>query len=162
MKRHLFGLIAALLSGCGTSTPSGPSGTATMGPVAATGATAADLAFCVTETNRYRAMVPVSPVTVSAALEAFAAEGARIDAQSSTPHAHFNDTPNVARAENEVHRVRLATFGTVRDAIEQTLASYWNEGPSGGHYKNLTGPYSLIGCGVTIRNGELTFVQDFL
>lgn len=156
----LYRLLVALLvfSACGS--PAAPSATGSMGPPTMV-TTSADLAFCVSETNRYRAQVPVPALMRDPDLEDVAMEGARVDAQSATPHTHFRNTPQIRRAQNEIHRLPLAQFGSVRTLITETLASFWREGPSGGHYQNLTGPYTRIGCGVAIREGEVTFVQDF-
>lgn len=107
--------------------------------------TAADLAFCVSETNRYRAMGGVPSLVASAALEAFAAEGARVDAESPNPHTHVTRFPNVAAAENEAHRVTFSRYGSVRALISAYIANFWNEGPGGGHYQNLIGPFTRVG-----------------
>jgi hypothetical protein len=159
-------LLTGALSGCAGSpgTPSN-SGTSPSSPTPTlpTTATAADLAFCVQETNRYRAMVGDRSVTESAALEAYAADGARIDATAQTPHLHFSSTNGggIAFAENEDLLWPLASYGTVQAVMQQGLAGMWAEGPSGGHYQNLVGPYTQIGCGVYLANGAITVAQDF-
>jgi hypothetical protein len=159
-------LLTGALSDCGgsSSTPSN-SGTnpSSPTPTLPTGVTAADLAFCVQETNRYRAMVGDRSVTESAALEAYAADGARIDATAQTSHLHFTSTNGggVAIAENEIPWWPLASFGTVQAVMQQGLAAMWAEGPSGIHYRNLVGPYTETGCGVYLANGEVTVAQDF-
>lgn len=127
----------------------------------ATEATAADLTFCVQETNRYRALASKPALTESAALEAFAAEGARIDGTAKIAHAHFSSAPGVASAENELLAQPLVQFGTVHEAIRQALSAFYAEGPGGGHYENLTGPYTQTGCGVYTALGLITVVQDF-
>ena len=75
-----------------------------------------DLAFCVAETNRYRARQGKPSLRRSAALEAYAATGARYDTAARRPHKHFDDTRggNLAFAENEClsfHGWSLHTLG---------------------------------------------------
>src|SRR5262245_29540357 len=108
LHRALGTLCAIVLTfGCGKSTTS-PSGTAGSGgsnppSTGAPAITDADLNFCVTETNRYRAMRSRPPLSRSSQLEAYAAEGARIDQQANRPHQHFTSAngAGVASAENE-------------------------------------------------------------
>ena len=52
----------------------------------------ADLVFCVDETNRYRATRSRPPLARSAALEAYAAEGAQVDGTAHSAHRHFSQT----------------------------------------------------------------------
>ena len=67
----------------------------------------------------------------------------------------------MALAENELHRLAFSLFGSsIRAAIAQAIAAHWSEDPSGGHYQNFTGPYTLVGCAALVVNGEITFVQD--
>jgi uncharacterized protein YkwD len=128
-----------------------------------TTATAADLAFCVQETNRYRTSVKLSTLSESAALESYAATGAQIDGTAHSAHSHFVSANGggVAFAENEIPWWPLATYLTVQAVIERGLVQLWAEGPTGGHYRNLTGPYTQLGCGAFISHGEITVVQDF-
>jgi uncharacterized protein YkwD len=123
----------------------------------------ADLTFCVSETNRYRATVGAPALIESAPLEAYAADGARIDGLAHVPHSHVTSTNGggVAFAENEIPWWPLVQFGTVQAVIRQGIAQMWAEGPGGGHYENIKGPYTTLGCGVFIQNGEITVVQDF-
>ena len=50
------------------------------------------LTFCVTETNRYRAIMGLAALTRSGALEAYAAAGAQQDGLAHAPHQHFKTT----------------------------------------------------------------------
>ena len=138
------------------SNPGGPSGNPP------TSATSADLAFCVTETNRYRNSIGLSNLVESAELESFAATGAEVDGRAQTAHKHFTATNGggIALAENEIPWWPLGTYHTVQEIMRQGLAQMWGEGPSGGHYQNLTGPYTQVGCGVFIDGGQVTVVQD--
>ena len=45
--------------------------------------------------------------------------------------------------------------------VQQGLAGMWAEGPGGGHYENIKGPYTQAGCGVSVQKGEATVVQAF-
>jgi hypothetical protein len=42
----------------------------------------------------------------------------------------------------------------VRSVIHDGLAVMWGEGPGGGHYENMRGPYSQLGCGVFVSGAE--------
>jgi hypothetical protein len=42
------------------------------------------------------------------------------------------------------------------------MDALWAEGPSGGHYQNIVGPYTQVGCGIYILNGsEVHVTTDF-
>ena len=51
--------------------------------------------------------------------------------------------------------------GGVEPTIRQGLADMWAEGPGGGHYENMRGEYTELGCGIYIEDGSITVVQDF-
>jgi hypothetical protein len=63
-------------------------------------------------------------------------------------------------AENEAVRWRLVN-GNVRDTILAVLNLFYEEGPGGGHFENLRGPYTQPGCGIAAGNGIMTLVQIF-
>src|SRR5262249_46632756 len=98
-----------------------------------------DLAFCVAETNRYRARYGKPPLSRSAELEAYAATGARHDTAARRAHKHFDDTRGgkLAFAENEClsfHGWSLEfAGGSVRRALTKCLRTFYDEGPGGGH-----------------------------
>ena len=70
-------------------------------------------------------------------------------------HDYFRTHP-LGGAENEV----LWWSGSnVRQTISAAIAGFYSEGPSGGHFQNLIGPYTDVGCGVTTGGGGITFVQ---
>ena len=50
---------------------------------------------------------------------------------------------------------------SVHKLLVQGLANMWAEGPGGGHYENMRGPYTELGCGVFVNGVEITIVQDF-
>jgi uncharacterized protein YkwD len=126
-----------------------------------------DLAFCVAETNRYRARYGQPPLRRSAELEAYAATGARYDTAARRPHKHFDDTRggNLAFAENEClsfHGWSLQyAGGSVRRAIILCLRTFYDEGPGGGHRENMMGEYRTLGCAVHVAGGGVSIVQDY-
>jgi len=123
----------------------------------------ADLVFCVVETNRYRATAGAPPLLRSALLEAYAAEGALVDGTAHILHSHFSSPGNsgITLAENELPWWPLARFRNVQAVMREGIAQMWAEGPGGGHYENIMGRYTQLGCGVFIHNGEITIVQNF-
>jgi uncharacterized protein YkwD len=126
-----------------------------------------DLAFCVAETNRYRARHGEPPLRRSAELEAYAAAGARYDTAARRAHKHFDDTRggNLAFAENSClsfYGWSLAyAGGSVRRALIKCLRAFYAEGPGGGHRQNMMGEYSTLGCGVYVTGGGVSIVQDY-
>lgn len=155
LGRLVFALLVGLCSACsqGSTSPSDdPPGDAST----------SDLTFCVNETNRYRAMRGRPALTRSTEIEAYAAAGAREDGQSNTPHGHFDRTRGggVAHAENELHRWERRNR-SVREVMGDGIELFWSEGPGGGHYENMIGPWSQIGCGVYINGDEITVIQNF-
>lgn len=149
-------LLACDGDGAGTS-PEAPS-------TIAAPSVSADLVFCVDEANRYRARVGAAPLARSAALESYAAQAARVDGTAREGHRHFRLTGGgggLVLAENELPWWPLNWFGTVRELIRAGFAAFWDEGPSGGHYRNLMGPYREIGCGIHEESGLVTVVVAF-
>ena len=168
MKYMLLAVVAvSVLTSCsdnsGTFSSTASSTTGPSATMLPTSATSADLVFCVSETNRYRILARKPTLAQSSVLEAYAATGAQADAISRVPHSHFDGTNGggVALAENELLATGFSLFGTVQEAIRQAIADFYAEGPTGGHYQNLEGPYTQVGCGVYIANAAITFVQDF-
>lgn len=153
-------LLVALSTGCSTQdTPSAPGGIGSGGST--TTVTAADLAFCLQETNRYRTMAGVAPVVASSDLDAYALRVAQADHTGWQAHGYTNGPgrPGGAFAENEA--LRWPHTVAIRDVIASATAQFWAEGPGGGHYENLRGPWRLVGCGVYVEGGAVTFVQHF-
>lgn len=163
MSRRLvigLALFAAACGGNGSPTEPTPSSgsSGSFGP-----ATTADLVFCVDETNRYRSLRGRPALTRSSTLEAYAAEGAQEDGQAHAGHRHFQRTQGggIAFAENELPWWPTAQFQNVRAVMASGIAGFYGEGPGGGHYDNMMGGYTQVGCGVYIANGEITVVQNF-
>lgn len=152
-------LVLVLLAACGGDDGGGNGG----GDGGTGGGTAHEL--CVTETNRYRAGKGKPALTRSPELEAYADEGARVDFGSS-PHNHFTSTGGggIALAENECPQQgnwTLPVGGDVAMVVGECVAAFYSEGPGGGHYENLMGPYAKLGCGIYESGGKITIVQDF-
>ena len=126
----------------------------------------AELQHCVDVTNQYRATNGKPPLTRSAALEAFAAEGAQSDAASGSPHGHFIATQGggVASAENEVPGWDISFGGgTISGVIDSGLQMMWDEGPGGGHYENMnSSDFTELGCGIYVTGAnQVWVVLDF-
>ena len=119
-----------------------------------------DLEFCVSETNRYRVTSGLPPLTRSTELEAYAAAGARQDGLAHQAHLHYKSANLAARgiAENELP---WWPGSSIRPVIKKGIAAMWAEGPGGGHYENIRGPYTRVGCGVFVNGNEITVVQNF-
>ena len=117
--------------------------------------------FCVDRTNQYRATVALPPLQRSPDLERYADAAAEHDGKAHKAHRYFRKTRGggIARAENAIPWWRLSDVGSVQSVIDQGLAMMWAEGKGGGHYRNLTGPYTAVGCGVFVNDDEVTVVQ---
>ena len=99
----------------------------------------------------------------SVELEAYAAAAAPHDTKARTAHHYFRKTSGggVAFAENQIPAWPLPRFGSVREIIRSGLAMMWAEGRGGGHYDNLAGRYTQVGCGVFVQTDRVTVVQAF-
>ena len=143
------------LSGC-ASLPAEPS--------ASTILNADDRAFCVSETNRYRAIAGTGPVTGSETIEAYADRAAASDHGRNRAHDYsrgLHGPKAIAWAENSAIRWPL-NGGSARQAIATIIAAFWAEGPGGGHYETMrNSQYGAVGCGGYTKNGAFTFVQHF-
>lgn len=159
-------LVASAVIGCGKS-PTSPSDA----NIQSSGAPAAlnivaEQQFCVDFTNQLRASVGFAALQRSATLEGYAMAAAASDAATRTPHDYFQRTGGggVAFAENQMGWWQgwlLSRFGSLRQLLEQGLRQMWAEGPSGGHYRNIVGPYREVGCGFHINGDHVTIVQAF-
>jgi uncharacterized protein YkwD len=118
---------------------------------------------CVEITNRYRASVGAPLLAVSQELERYAAAAAAEDGRAHRAHGRFRRTNGggVARAENLVPWWPLSEFESVMRVVAGGLEMMWAEGPRGAHRRNMEGPYTELGCGVFVNNGEVTVVQAF-
>jgi hypothetical protein len=119
---------------------------------------------CVDVINQYRATIGRPPLARSAALDQCASQGAQADSQSGWPHGHFSQTNGcngVAWAENEIPGWPGGPSG-VMQVIDEGLQMMWEEGPGGGHYENMSGDSTQVGCGVFVTgSGDVWVVQDF-
>ena len=156
-------VVAVLAAGCSgdqTGDITGPSGGAGGGNPSAVSVTAADLGFCVSETNRYRASVGAGALTQAADLDAFALAAARADHASGVGHDYFSANATGLASENMV--LRWPFSGNVRSLITAALAAFWAEGPGGGHYENMRDPrWRRVGCGIHIDGSTATLAQEF-
>jgi hypothetical protein len=142
------------LLGCCSGNPSSPSPAKLPN-----GGTTADLTFCVTETNRYRAVVGRAALTETASVETFATAAAQSDTQSGIPHGYYNSHIPGFSAENEAPEWLITS--TIQNTIAAAIAAFWSEGPSGAHYQNMVGPYTQLGCGLFVLGQSVTIVQDY-
>jgi hypothetical protein len=118
--------------------------------------------MCIDETNSYREEAGKPPLVYSTELEAYADEGAMVDF-SSSPHEHFSSTNGggIAFAENECPQQGNWTIRTDQAVtVRACIAAFFSEGPGGGHYQNMMGPYGTIGCGIYQSGNKVTIVQD--
>jgi hypothetical protein len=121
--------------------------------------------FCVSETNRYRAMVSKPALAENAALEAYADIGAMVDFTSS-PHHHFSSTNGggISDAENECPvqgNWMLPPGGDMKNLVGQCIAAFYAEGPGGGHYDNMMSSNTKLGCGIYMMGTGVTIIQDY-
>jgi uncharacterized protein YkwD len=122
-----------------------------------------ELRLCVELVNQYRATIKLSPLKRSPALEEFAARAAANDGRAHAGHQYFRRTRGggVSHAENAIPWWPLSQVGGIRGALEQGVQMMWDEGPRGGHYRNMTGKYSQMGCGIYVNGDQVTIVQEF-
>jgi uncharacterized protein YkwD len=124
----------------------------------------ADRRLCVSETNRYRAMLGVVPVKASVSIESYADRAAANDHARNRAHHYsrgLNGPKQTAWAENEGVRWPL-NGGSTGQAIAAIIAAFWAEGPGGAHYETMRhSRYVAVGCGGYAKNGTFTLVQHF-
>lgn len=123
----------------------------------------AELQHCVDKINEYRADHGLAPLRRAADVEQCATEGAQEDSQSGMAHGHFSNTGGcngTCWAENEIPGWPLQ--GSLTQIIDDGLQMMMDEGPGGGHYENMMGDYTEVGCGLFVTgNDEVWGVQDF-
>jgi uncharacterized protein YkwD len=149
-------------------TPAAPDAGASAAPDAGA---ASNLADCVDVINFYRTKVtannptPPPPLARSSTIETYAAAGAEADSMSGQPHGHFIATQggNVAFGENEIPNWPLASYGSIATILDDGMRMMFDEGPTGGHYKNIVNPqYTQVGCGIfTTAAGGVWVTTDF-
>lgn len=123
--------------------------------------TPADL--CAEIVNQRRRSLGLPALIQSSALEAYAQAAAAHDASARQAHRYFRSTGGggLAVAENEIPWWPLPASRSVEDVIGDGISMMWSEGPGGGHYDNLAGPHTAIGCGVFVDDDRVTVVQAF-
>ena len=84
---------------------------------------------------------------------------ARMDSRGST---HTNTFDEQAAAASPWRKMNSGESNlSAHKLMVKGLADMWAEGPGGGHYENMRGPYTQLGCGVFVNGVDITFVQDF-
>jgi hypothetical protein len=163
-------LVACGADSGGSSTDGGGSGSG-IGSGSGSGGSVSAKQFCVSETNRYRAMNGKAAIAENSALEAYADAGAKIDYDSSSPHSHFSSTNGggIAFAENECpghSGWTLPPGGDMNALVGTCIAAFYSEGPgtdyaTHGHYINMMGGYAKLGCGIYQAGTDVTIIQDY-
>lgn len=129
-------------------------------PAASVSVTAADLAFCASETNRYRASVGHAALTQTADIDAYALRAAQADHVGGVAHDYFRANSPGDGAENML--LRWPHGNNLRTFIASGLAVFWAEGPGGGHYENIRNPrWRRFGCGIHVAGSQVTLAQEF-
>jgi hypothetical protein len=157
--RLLLVAAAVMLAVACASSPAAPSGNSGDGTLFQ-----AEVALCISETNRLRATAGKPALTRSPALDSYAAAAAQTDGLARTPHQHSNATNRgngLVTAENELLYWNLSHYKTVHNIVVQGLAQMWGQGVGGPHYENMAGNYSQIGCGVFVQGDDVSVVQAF-
>jgi uncharacterized protein YkwD len=157
MRRTAAAALFVLAAGCGGGdNPGGPSPTPAV-PYQG------ERQFCLDQTNTYRASVGRPALRHSVLLQEYADRAAEYDGTNHVGHGYFRMTGGggVATAENELPWWGLSTFGTLQRLLQAGLNGFWGEGPGGGHYENIRGPYSELGCGIFVNGSQITVVQAF-
>ncbi len=130
-----------------------------------TAAYAAEKKLCLDTINAFRAKVGLPPVAWSKSLEAFADQGARYDSERNVAHGHFSAFSKGAvpsDAENAVPGWPLKSYKTVSAVVAKGAEMMWAEGPGGGHYENIRGSQTLVGCGIYVTPaGAVWVLHDF-
>lgn len=130
-----------------------------------TAAYAAEKQVCLDTINAYRATLGLMPVVRSASLEAFADQGARYDSELGKAHAHFGAFSKGAvpsDAENAIPGWPLKSYKTVAKVVGEGAKMMWAEGPGGGHYENIKGSHTAVGCGIYVNPaGGVWVIHDF-
>ena len=130
-----------------------------------TAAYAAEKQLCLDTINAYRATLGLKAVVRSASLEAFADQGARYDSERDQAHAHFSAFSKGAipsDAENAIPGWPLKSYKTVAKIVGEGAKMMWAEGPGGGHYENIKGSHTAVGCGIYVNPaGGVWIIHDF-
>jgi uncharacterized protein YkwD len=126
---------------------------------------AAEKKVCLDTLNALRATLGLKPVTWSKSLEAFADQGARYDSERNAAHEHFKAFSTRAvpsDAENAIPGWPLKNYKTVGAVVVQGAKMMWDEGPGGGHYENIKGAHTEVGCGIYVNPaGGVWVIHDF-
>ncbi len=126
---------------------------------------AAEKKLCLDTINTLRAQVGKPKVTWSKSLEAFADQGTRYDSERNKAHAHFgafSTRADPSDAENAVPGWPIKQYKNVAAVVAQGAKMMWDEGPGGGHYENIIGNQTQLGCGIYVTPaGGVWVIHDF-
>jgi hypothetical protein len=100
-------------------------------------------------------------LTRSTDIEQFAAAASKNDALANAAHQYYQAHATGFSAENEVLRWPNNLQPTVQGIVAAAIQAFYSEGPGGGHYENIVGSYTQIGCGIYIDSNGITIVEDF-
>ncbi|GEM_PF-1174536 len=130
-----------------------------------TAAYASEKKLCLDTVNAFRASLNLKPVAWSTSLEAFADQGARYDSERNVAHGHFGAfsiRAVPADAENAIPGWPLKNYKTVAKVVAEGAKMMWAEGPGGGHYENIAGNQTVLGCGIYVNPaGGVWVIHDF-
>ena len=126
---------------------------------------AAEKKLCLDTINALRASLSLPKVAWSKSLEAFADQGARYDSERNKAHAHFGAFSVRAvpsDAENAIPGWPIKNYKTVAKVVFDGAKMMWDEGPGGGHYENIKGSHTQVGCGIYVTpSGGVWVIHDF-
>lgn len=121
--------------------------------------------------NQYRATKGVAPLVYDAQIGAFAMTGSEQLSRDHKPHAHFRASIKGApgfgsrSAENQGDANGVRSLGTERvgeKEIARLMKDMFDEGPKGGHYRNMMNPkYKRAGIGILEMGKALYLTNDF-
>jgi hypothetical protein len=125
----------------------------------------AEKKLCLDTVNAYRASLGLKALAWSKSIEAFADQGTRWDSDRNEAHNHFGAFVKPAFpafAENALPGWPLKNYKTVAAVVAKGTEAMWGEGPGGGHYENIKGDHTVMGCGIFINAaGNVWLIQDF-
>ena len=125
----------------------------------------AEKKLCLDTINTLRAKVGKPKVAWSKSLEAFADQGTRYDSERNQAHAHFgafSKQADPSDAENAVPGWPIKQYKNVAAVVAQGAKMMWDEGPGGGHYDNIIGDHTAVGCGIYMTPaGGVWVIHDF-
>jgi uncharacterized protein YkwD len=121
--------------------------------------------------NQYRATKGVAPLLYDAQISAFAMVGSEQLSRDHEPHAHYRASVEGApgfgsrSGENQGDAKGVKSLSTERvgeKEIAKLMKDMFDEGPKGGHYRNMMNPkYRRVGFGILESGKALFLTNDF-